>query len=89
MEVGIVISMASVVIVINGGAIGLLWRQMNKNKDEFDKHKESVQYKDTCAEVVKRIDQSAQERHNATIVTLERIETLIKKNGYTTPRVQT
>ena len=89
MEVGIVISMASVVIVINGGAIGLLWRQMNKNKDEFDKHKESVQYKDTCAEVVKRIDQSAQERHNATTDTLERIETLIKRNGYTTPRVQT
>jgi len=89
MEVGIVISMASVVIVINGGAIGLLWRQMNKNKDEFDKHKESVQYKDTCAEVVKRIDQSAQERHKATTDTLERIETLIKRNGYTTPRVQT
>jgi hypothetical protein len=33
----------------------------NKNneyvlKSEFEKHKDSVQYRDTCAEIVKRID---------------------------------
>lgn len=75
METGVIISVAGIVIVINGGAIGLLWRQMNKNKDEFEKHKDSVQYKDTCQEIVKRQD----ERHKEICNWFQKIDNRIDK----------
>ena len=56
---------------------------------DFEKHKESVQYKDTCSEVVKRIDEKSEERHKTTLKTLDRIEALILNNGNAKPRVQT
>ena len=84
-----IVSIATVVIIINGGAIGLLWRQMNKNKEEVEEQIKELQTKETCVEVVKRIDQRAEDRHATITGTLERIESLIKKNGYSTPRVQT
>ena len=75
MDAGLIISVAGVIIVMNGGAVGLLWRQMSKNKDEFDKHRESVQYKDTCQEIVKRQD----ERHKEICSWFEKIDKRIDK----------
>jgi hypothetical protein len=78
MEAGTLISLAVAVVVINGGVIGMLWRNINKK-----------QSKDTCAEVVKRIDQSAKERHEEMKQHLADIKDLIRNNGRQRPKVQT
>jgi hypothetical protein len=74
---------------VNSGVLGIMWKIRANDKREFEKHKDSVQYKDTCDEVVKRIDEKSEERHKTVTKTLERIERLIKNNGNTRPRVQT
>ena len=70
------VGIASIVIVINGGALGMLWRCLNKTKD-------SVQYKDNCAEIVKRQD----ERHTEIREDLKEIKELIR-NGNNPPPVR-
>ena len=56
---------------------------------EFEKHKEAVQYKDTCTEIVNRIDERAKDRHKDTKEDLKEIKELIRNNGHSTPRIRT
>jgi hypothetical protein len=86
---GLVFSILGVIFAINSIGIGIMLGLRKADKKEFEKHKESVQYKDTCTEVVKRIDKCAEERHKTVTDSLERIEGLIRKNGNSRPRVQT
>jgi len=58
----------------------ILINKSGVSKMDFDKHKESVQYKDNCSEIVKRIEQRADDRHVEIKDGMKRIETLIK-NG--------
>lgn len=50
------------------------------SKMDFEKHKEAVQYKDNCAEIVKRIEQTANDRHTDVKEDLREIKQLIR-NG--------
>ena len=59
----------------NGNGIG---------RSEFNKHKESVQYKDNCEQIVKRLDASfinQEKRFDATDNHLKDIKLLIKNGG--------
>ena len=56
---------------------------------EFEKHKEAVQYKDTCTEIVNRIDERAKDRHKDTKEDLKEIKELIRNNGHSNPRIRT
>ena len=84
-----IFSIIGIVFMVNTGMVGIMLKLRANDKEEFEKHKKSVQFKDTCAEVVKRIDEKSEERHKTTLKTLERIEALILNNGNAKPRVQT
>lgn len=56
---GVIVVFAVIVIreVLNFAKNGKLRKNNNGiSRIEFDKHKESVQYKDNCTEIVKRMD---------------------------------
>ena len=79
------------------GAITAVWGLMAKMFwTSFSKHKETVQYKDNCAEVSGRIEQkidSTKELLETKFENLDKgmseIKELIKNNGNQRPRVQT
>lgn len=58
----------------------LLNSRTGVSKMDFEKHKDSVQYKDNCQEIVKRIEQRADDRHKEVCKGIDRIEKLIR-NG--------
>lgn len=81
MDTAITVTLFTLII----GSYGFIIKFILNNKSgvtkmEFEAHKKSVQYKDNCSEIVKRIDQSANERHREIKEGMDRIETLIK-NG--------
>jgi len=84
-----IFSIIGIVFMVNTGMVGIMLKLRANDKKEFEEHKKSVQFKDTCAEVVKRIDEKSEERHKTTLKTLDRIEALILNNGNAKPRVQT
>ena len=84
-----IFSIIGIVFTVNTGMVGIMLKLRANDKKEFEEHKKSVQFKDTCAEVVKRIDEKSEERHKTTLKTLDRIEALILNNGNAKPRVQT
>jgi hypothetical protein len=52
-------------------------------QSEFDKHKAVVQYKDTCGEIVRRIDEKADGRHQELKEDMAEIKNLIRNGGRT------
>ena len=62
-------------------AKAVLGERKGVTKMEFDKHKESVQFKDNCTEIVKRIEQRSDDRHKEVTKGLDRIESLIRNGG--------
>ena len=84
-----IFSIIGIVFMVNTGMVGIMLKLRANDKKEFEEHKKSVQFKDTCAEVVKRIDEKSEDRHKTITKTLERIEALILNNGNAKPRVQT
>ncbi len=85
----LIFSMIGVVFGINSIGLGIMLKLRANDKRELEDHKKTVQYKDTCAEVVKRIDEKSEERHKTVNDALVRIESLIRNNGNGKPRVQT
>lgn len=55
----------------------ILINKSGVSKMDFDKHKDSVQYKDNCSEIVKRLEQRADDRHTEIKEGMGRIERLI------------
>jgi len=54
------------------------------SRDEFDRHRRSVQYKDNCEQIVKRLDEAnkAQEtRFNNVDKQFDEVKVLIKNGG--------
>ncbi len=85
----LIFGLITIVFAVNSGAVGVMFYLRTNDKKQFEGLKKTVRYKDTCEEVVKRIDQSAQDRHQEVKEALTRIEGLIKNNGNQKPRVQT
>ena len=82
MDTAITVTMFTLII----GAYGFIIKFILNNKSgitsvEFEKHKDSVQYKDNCSEIVKRIEQRADDRHAEIKEGMGRIEKLIR-NGH-------
>jgi len=48
------------------------------SRREFEEHKKSVRYIDTCDQIVNRLDQRADDRHMDIKMDLDRIEELIR-----------
>ena len=84
----LIIKLVGVVFALNSIGIGIMLKLRIADKKEFDEHKKSVQYKDTCVALVAGQEKLAEERHTTVTKALERIEGLIK-NGNGKPRVQT
>ena len=81
MDVAIQVTLFTLII----GCYAFIARFIIMNKSgisntEYEKHKESVQYKDNCSEIVKRIEQRSDDRHREIKEGMARIESLIK-NG--------
>ena len=81
MDTAITVTLFTLII----GSYGFIIKFILNNRSgvtqmEFGKHKDSVQYKDNCSEIVKRIEQRADDRHAEIKEGMKRIEDLIK-NG--------
>ena len=81
MDTAITVTLFTLII----GSYGFIIKFILNNKSgvtqiEFEKHKGSVQYKDNCSEIVKRIEQRADDRHSEIKEGMKRIENLIR-NG--------
>lgn len=70
MSYGIVLGIMGGFAAVWAIIVKMLWSKFN-----------NVQYKDNCVEIVKRIDERADERHEAITKSLENIENLIKNGG--------
>ena len=82
MDTAITVTLFTLII----GSYGFIIKFILNNKQgvsrmEFDKHKDSVQFKDNCTEIVKRIEQRADDRHTEIKEGMRRIEDLIKNGG--------
>lgn len=83
MDTAITVTLFTLII----GSYGFIIKFILNNKSgvskmDFEKHKDSVQYKDNCQEIVKRIEQRADDRHTEIKEGMSRIENLIR-NGKT------
>lgn len=78
----LIMGLVGLILTANGSTIILVWRYISKMKDK-------VQYKDVCFEIVKRIEEKGDERHQAVKEDLEEIKDLIRNNGKSPLRVQT
>jgi len=71
MDNNILLGIVSLILIVNGGAYGIMWKAFNRMK-------EKVQFKDNCYEIVKRQD----ERHKEIKEDLKEIKQLIRvRNG--------
>jgi hypothetical protein len=59
----------------------ILSERKGVSRMDFEEHKKSVQYKDVCSEIVKRIEQKADDRHSEVKEDLAEIKQLIR-NGH-------
>ena len=69
-DYGVVLGTIGFVTAAYGITVKLLWSKFN-----------GVQYKDNCSQIVKRIEQRADDRHFELTRSLDRIEKLIKNGG--------
>ena len=80
------ISIVTVFVLIIGAygfiAKFLLQEKKGVSKADFAEHKKIAQYKDNCGEIVKRIEQRANDRHTDVKDDLREIKELIRiRNG--------
>jgi hypothetical protein len=78
---GLILSIMGVIFMVNTALAGILLRLRSNDKKEFEDHKKSVRYSDTCDKVVEGLTKLADERHQDVKDSLTRIEKLIRKNG--------
>ena len=82
MDTAITVTLFTLIIGSYGFIIKfILNNTQGVSRMEFDKHKDSVQFKDNCTEIVKRIEQRADDRHTEIKEGMRRIEDLIKNGG--------
>ena len=84
-----IFSIIGVMFAINGIGIGIMFKIRANDKKELEDHKKTVQFKDTCSEVVKGLSKLADERHQDMKEDLKEIKDLIRNNGNAKLRVQT
>ena len=58
-----IFSIIGIVFAINSIGITIMFKIRTNDKKEFEEHKKTVQFKDTCSEVVKGQEKLAEERH--------------------------
>ncbi len=87
----LIFSIIAVVFGINSIGIGIMLKLRANDRREFEEHKKSVQYKDTCTEVVKRQDERHEEIKDTCIEIKKDIKEIANliRNGHGAPRVQT
>jgi hypothetical protein len=86
---GLIFSMIGLTITITLGVAGIMLKIISNIKKEFEKHKESVRYVDTCEKEHKGLTKLLDERHNEIKDELKEIKDLIRNNGNSKPRVRT
>ena len=81
MDTAITVTMFTLIIGSYGFIIKFILNSKSGiSKMEFEKHKDAAQYKDNCSEIVKRLEQRADDRHIEIKEGMRRIENLIR-NG--------
>lgn len=85
----LIFSIIGIIFAVNSIGLGIMFKLRSSDKKEFEDHKKSVRYVDTCDKVVGGLTKLADERHNDIKATLKEIKELIQNNGNSKPRVTT